>query len=62
MTDVKLCERTFAQGKNRFRVNSAGQWSVLLWGWFPGHTGAPEYRWSAIDKAKVPAEVLKAAG
>ncbi len=26
-----LCERTFALGKARFKVNTKGQWQCLMW-------------------------------
>lgn len=53
---VEMVERTYAHGRNRYRVNSRGEWSALLWGFFP--TGpTPRYQWSSIPTDKVPAEV-----
>lgn len=61
MSDIRLSERTFSQGKNRWRVDDAGRWSVLLWGWFP--TGvSPRYQWEPIERGRVPLDILKAAG
>lgn len=59
--EVQLCERTFAVGKNRFKVNSEGQWQVLMWGWYPTGNN-PRYSWEWIEKSRVPDEVLKQAG
>lgn len=59
--EVTLCERTFALGKARFKVNANGEWQCLMWGWYPtGHS--PRYQWAWIEKNKVPNEVLKQAG
>ena len=58
--NVVLSERTFSVGRNQYRVDAAGNWSALHFGWFP--TGPnPRYQWVAIAKASVPKEVLKAA-
>ena len=58
---VTMCERTFALGRNRYKVNSNDSWQCLLWGWFIDGNRTPEYRWSYIPKDKVPNEVLKQA-
>jgi len=59
--EVTLCERTFAQGKNRFKVNSKDQWQVLMWGWHL-HGSSPRYQWEWIEEKHVPKEILKKAG
>jgi hypothetical protein len=33
MLDAVICERTVAYGKQRWRVDSEGNWSVMMWGW-----------------------------
>ena len=58
-----LCEQTYALGRNRYKVNSAGQWQCLMFGWYPDvkdHT--PRYRWEWIKRSRVPDEVLEQAG
>jgi hypothetical protein len=55
-----ICERTIAYGNQRWRVNSSGQWQVMMWGWWPDSNGTPSWRWSHIDKSRVPKEVLNA--
>lgn len=60
MGGVTVCERTFALGQNRFRLDARGNWSVLPWGWWP--TGSnPRYGWSSVEASKVPKEVLEKA-
>ena len=55
-----VCEKTIAFGKQRWRVNSKGQWSVLMWGWWPDGGNYPSYRWERVDNDKVPKEVKEA--
>ena len=59
MSEATICERTIAYGNQRWRVNSSGQWQVLMWGWFPFGNN-PRWSWEPIDSSKVPKEVLKA--
>jgi hypothetical protein len=55
-----LCERTFAYGKARYRVDGDGTWYALFWGWFPfGHS--PRYQWVQVKADEVPKAVLLAA-
>jgi len=61
MAQVTLTEREFARGPQRWRVDSKGRWSVLTFGWFPGHTDSPSYRWQVVERERVPAELLEAA-
>lgn len=58
MNMVEVCEKTITYGKQRYRVNSLGEWSTLMWGWWPDGGDYPSYRMVAIDKKKVPKEVL----
>jgi hypothetical protein len=52
--------KTIAYGKNRFKVDADGNWSVLLFGTSgPGQN--PHYYYSHVKKEKIPAEVLKKA-
>lgn len=60
MSRVVICERTFARGPQRWRVNSSGQWSTMMWGWWPDSYGFPSYRFVSVARDKVPKEVLKA--
>jgi len=60
MTPV-LVERTFKLGPQSWRVDSHGNWSVLMWGWWPWSNGTPSWQWSSIDKNRVPAELLRQA-
>jgi len=60
MTEATICERTIAYGNQRWRVNSSGNWSVLMFGWWPDSNGTPSWRWEYINKDRVPKDVLKA--
>lgn len=60
MTPV-LVERTFQLGPQQWRVSAKGHWSVLMFGWWPDSNGTPSYRWQYVEKAKVPAELLRQA-
>ncbi len=58
-----ICERTIAYGKQRWRVNSHNEWSVLMWGWWPdsnGYNGYPSWTWQEIEINRVPKEVKNA--
>ena len=58
--DAILAERTFAQGRNRWRVDSQGRWSVYMWGWWP--TGAnPRGQFVPISADKVPHAIQQSA-
>ncbi len=61
MNGATVCERTIAYGKQRWRVNSNNEWSVLMWGWWPESNQYPSWRWQYIDSNKVPKEVKGAA-
>jgi len=56
-----LTEREFSLGPQSWRVDSKGRWSTLAWGWWPGNTGTPGFRWIAVERQRVPAELLEAA-
>jgi hypothetical protein len=62
MTDNQavVCERTVAYGEQRWRVDSQGNWSTLMWGWWPQGGSVPAYRWVPIENGKVPQEVKEA--
>ena len=32
---AQLYERSFTYGQQRWTVDSSGQWSVYVWGWWP---------------------------
>ena len=51
---AKVCEKTIAHGKNRYKVSSDNKWSVLMWGWYPDSKETPSYRWTNILKEQVP--------
>jgi len=61
MTQVTLAARTFNRGPQQWRVDAKGNWSVLMFGWFPGNTGTPSYRWEPIERSRVPDELIEAA-
>jgi len=52
--------QTFSLGPQQWRVDARGNWQVLMFGWWPGHTGQPAYRWSDIDIKRVPQELKDA--
>lgn len=54
-----VCERTIALGRNRYRVDDNGSWTVLMWGWWPDSNELPSYRWRPIPEDSVPDEVLR---
>jgi len=54
-----LVERTFQLGPQHWRVDSKGNWSVLMFGWWPDSNGTPSYRWRPIEKGRVPDELLR---
>lgn len=58
---VKLASREFARGPQRWRVDSQGNWTVLMFGWFPGNNGTPSHQWHPVDKKQFPQELLEAA-
>ena len=59
--NIKLCERTFARGHQRWRVDIHGDWSCYMWGWWPNGSEYPSGRYVRIAKDKVPAEIREAA-
>lgn len=61
MTQVTLAARTFTRGPQQWRVDSKGNWSVMIFGWMPGHTGHPSYSWMPVELSKVPEELIRAA-
>lgn len=54
-----VVEKTISFGKNRYRVDSKGNWTTLMFGWWPTGTN-PSWRWSPISKDRVPIEVRQA--
>ena len=60
-SNIKLCERTFARGQQRWRVDSHGNWSCYMLGWWPDGTEYPLGRYVSVDKGKVPQEILATA-
>jgi len=59
MTKAKICEVTVEYGQQRWRRNSNGNWSVLMFGTFgPSDHGIPRYEWKYIPTDKVPKEVI----
>lgn len=53
-----LCQRTFALGQQRWRVDHNENWSTYMWGWWPDSNGTPSGRFVPVDKDKVPHEIL----
>ena len=43
-------------GPQEWQKGSDG-WYVQMWGWWPGNTGSPSWRWAKVDDEKVPAEL-----
>ncbi len=60
-TQPVLVEKTIALGRNLFRIDFAGNWQVLMWGWWPDSGERPSYRWQSIEAERVPYEVKKLA-
>ena len=58
MNNIKLCERTFTRGPQRWRVDNAGNWSVYMWGWWPDSNGTPSGRFQPVETERVPQELL----
>ena len=58
MSQPILCERTFAWDRQRWRVDSNGNWTTWMWGWWPDSHGTPSGRFMPIEKEKVPRELL----
>lgn len=54
-----ICEKTIAYGPQRWRIDSKGNWSVLMFGWWPFGDN-PRWEWSGISLDKVPKEVKEA--
>jgi hypothetical protein len=62
MDKARVCEKTIAYGKQRYRVDSPGEhWQVLMFGTFgPEDKGIPRHKWMPIPKDKVPDKVREA--
>lgn len=59
---AKICEKTIAYGKNRFKTDGKGNWEILMFGTYsPVCNGIPSYRFMPIPESKVPAEVRRKA-
>ena len=54
---IVLAERTFHRGTQQWRVDSAGNWSVYMWGWWPSGAN-PRGQFMPIEKNKVPKELI----
>ena len=57
MNQIKLVEQTFSLGPQQWRVDSQGNWSVYMWGWWP-FGGNPRGQFVSIEKSKVPKELI----
>jgi len=57
----KVIEKTIALGKQRWRINEDGSWSVLMFGSFPFQKEPGLiWRWVSIEAKNVPTEVKNA--
>jgi len=56
---AQLIGKTIAHGKNTYRVDSMGNWSVLMWGWWSNGGSRPSWRWGSIPTDKVPDDVKR---
>ncbi len=56
-----LSSRTYQLGPQTWQVNSDGKWFVLMWGWWPGNTGRPSWRWEHVQEHRVPLELREKA-
>jgi len=53
-----IVEKTIAWGKQRYRTDGNGNWTVLMFGTYgPEDHGIPSYRYMPIPESKVPEEV-----
>jgi len=58
--DAYIIEKTIAWGRNRYRIDSRGNWKVLMFGTYgPEDHGIPSYKYEPIPESKVPEEVKK---
>jgi len=60
MAKATICERTIDYGHQHWRVDSSGNWMVLMWGWWPDSNDRPSWRWEHVPTKKVPREVKEA--
>ena len=61
MDKATICEKTIAYGKQRYRVNTNGNWQVLMFGshgYDDPHVGL-SWKWRYIPRDKVPKNVKK---
>lgn len=63
MYKAKVCGKTIAYGKQRWRIDAKGNWSVLMFG---SHINDPSgaglsWKWHRVDKKRVPEDVQGAA-
>ena len=59
-SNIKLCERTFARGRQRWRVDAGGNWSCYMWGWWPNGSDRPYGHYVMVKKDRVPQDLLDA--
>jgi len=63
MKEAKICGVTIEYGPQRYRKDSEGNWSTLMWGTFgPSDNGIPRYAWQHIPTDRVPGEVIVEGG
>jgi len=63
MNKASVCEKTISFGKNRYRVDSNGNWMVLMYG-SHGPNDPPvglSWKWRKIPSDRVPNEVKELA-
>lgn len=56
-----LCERTYARGAQRWKVDHKGNWQTLMFGSTPYSNGNLIYTWQRVDIKDVPDDLLKEA-
>lgn len=56
-----LVEETYSLGAQRWRVDSQGNWTTLMWGWWPYSNGTPSYRWQPVPRQQVPNKLIRMA-
>lgn len=56
--DCKVVSKIISQGKNRWRLNEDGSWSILMFGSFPFQKSPGlTWKWVDVPENKVPEEV-----
>ena len=63
MTECKVVSKTIQYGKQHWRLNADGSWSVLMYGFFINTPQAttPRHQWVSVKTEEVPEEVKSCA-